>query len=160
MPFRGTDEKLVFIAQNVGATVFVEPSVKVSQVSDEIWNGWKQNTMLTLKGWSREFQDVEYTDDVLAISEDIKREKMFLDTADSFSKTPAKRKRDGDTVEGDPQLMVDLKAMRYTRVRPSDKEELENMIDYGMKIWTIPTIVSGTRIIWFCSEKVWRRWPF
>ena len=82
--------------------------------------------------------------DRFATSEDIKKETVLFNDADTFIKTPAKRKRDGGAMEGDnPQLMTDLKSMRYSRLLPDDKEELENLIDYGMKPGLLTTVVAG-----------------
>ena len=139
MPFRGGDEVIVVIEQTAGSTAFVEPMVKVSQISPDVWSSWVTRT-LPLKGWCREFQAVAASDNKMATTEDIKEDSKFFDNAETF-KTPAKRKRDDK--EDNPQLLGDLKSMRYERVLPADKEELENFIDYGMKTGLLTTVVAG-----------------
>jgi hypothetical protein len=99
----GATDRLVFITQIEACTVFVEPSVRESQVPPELWLEWT-NRALPLKGWNREFEAVYGSDDKLATFEDIKKETRFLDSADEF-RTPAKRKRD---IDGDNPLLVGI----------------------------------------------------
>ena len=93
---------------------------------------------MNLKGWCRELEAVETTDDNLPTFADIKNETRFLDSADEF-RTPAKRKRES---EGDnPLMMGDLKSIRYERKLPSsiEQDDLETVLKPGI----LTKVVAG-----------------
>ncbi len=119
----------------------MKPSIQFSQLPEAVWADWESQS-LTLDDWNLNFQAVENTDDNLASSDDIKKQTSFLAKADLL-KTPAKRKREellGDTTQ---QLVSDIKAMRYERVLPREKEELEQVTTYGLKPGVLTSVVSG-----------------
>ena len=62
-----------------------------------------------------------------------------MDDADTF-RTPGKRNREVMVLKCDnSQLMADLKEMMYCTVLPTDKKELDNLVDYGMKAGDLTT---------------------
>ncbi|KAI2510144.1 hypothetical protein MHU86_4311 [Fragilaria crotonensis] len=136
----GSDLEYVFICQNVGSSAFVEPVVSERQIPEKVWEEWDTKT-LPLNEWRREFQAVLATDDKFASFEDIKMEAKFLDTAETF-RTPGKRKR-----ELDERFPVDslggTKPAKYERVLPAEEEELEKVVQYGMKKGILTGVVSG-----------------
>jgi hypothetical protein len=156
IPLVGTDMEYVFICQLVGSSAFVEPVVSEGQIPPVVWSEWENKT-LPLNEWRREFQAVQATDDKFASSEDVKKEAKFLGTADTF-RTPGKRKRDLDERGPTASLVLKVKAEKYERVLPVKIEELEKIVQYGMKKGTITGIVSGleTRMVLMdeCLEEV------
>lgn len=148
VPFFGPDQKIVFICQTVGVSAFVAPLVSDEQIPDDVWNSWETKT-LSSDEWRREFQAVVSTDDKFATFEDIKKEARFLDTADSF-RTPGKRKRDldADLEDLSRSALEKTKTMRtpppkYERILPEEKEELDKVVQYGMKKGVLTGVVSG-----------------
>lgn len=139
IPFGSTDMDYVFICQVVGASAFVEPVVSEGQIPASVWAEWEDKT-LGLADWRREFQAVEATDDKFASSEDVQKEAQFLGTAATF-RTPGKRKRDLDE-KGPTKNLGRVKFEKYVRDLPEEPEELEKIVQYGMKKGTITTIVS------------------
>lgn len=139
MPFAGSSDVIIIICQSVGISAFVEPSVNESQIPTTVWTEWRDKT-LTLAEWRREFQVVSTMNNQFASSDDIKEETKFLATADDF-RTPGKRKR--DAAYDEPQLVGDLKSLRYERVLPVDPTELEKVVAFGMKRGYLTSIVAG-----------------
>lgn len=86
---------MVFICQTAGSSAFVEPSVNEGQIPASVWKEWRDKS-LTLKEWRMEFQVVSVMNNKYATTNDIKEETKFLANAADSSRTPGKRKRDGD----------------------------------------------------------------
>ena len=141
VPFHGTDTEYVFICQVIDSSAFVEPAVNEGQIPGEVWTEWETKS-LSLMEWTREFQAVMVTNDKMASFDDIKKESKFLDSADAF-RTPGKRKRDLDG-EDQSGILGDLKAIKYERILPAEKEELDKITQFGgMKKGVLTSVVSG-----------------
>lgn len=121
--FRGNESTRVFISRKSESTVFVEPSVDLLSISDEVWEEWKSR-QCTLAEWSRDFCAVGITGGDAASMEDLKEEASFLVKAKDF-KTPSKRKRDlfSELEEGEG-LSIPLHIRSFPPVESSEWDVL------------------------------------
>ena len=82
------------------------------------------------------------TDDTFATFEDVKREAKFLKAVDTF-RTPGKRKRDLDVMDPSMDALGRIQPAKYERVFPAEEEELEKVVQYGMKKGILTGVVSN-----------------
>ena len=139
--FDRDNHDFVFICQTVGSSAYVEPVVSELQIPEEVWKEWETKS-LPLNEWRREFQAVLSTDNKFATFEDIKLEANFFSTAERTFQTPGKRKRDPDD-RFPYDVLGEAKTLRYERVLPSEEEELDKVVQFGMKKGILTGVVAG-----------------
>ena len=141
MLFAGTSDSYVFIRRNIPGSVFVEPKLLSTKIPDDVMNDWESKT-LSSTDWSTEFQAIDGTSEPLTSAEEIQTEAEFL-VESSLLRTPAKRKKEsfaGEEYEGVP--FPPWKNRKYERTLPENPEDLEAMIDEGIRRGVISTTVS------------------
>jgi hypothetical protein len=140
MSFVGIDESYVFIRRNIPGSVFSEPKLSTDKIPAEVMTDW-DSKYLSITDWSTEFQAIDGTVEALTSAEEIQTESDFL-IESSLLRTPGKRKKDsfaGEEFEGD---LPGWKNPRYERTFLQDLEELETLIEQGVKKGVLSTTVS------------------
>ena len=141
MSFAGKDVSFVFIRRNIPGSVFSEPKLLTSKIPSDVMSEW-ESKYLSGEEWTTEFQAIDGTNQPLTSAEEIQTETDFL-LESSLLRTPAKRKKDsfgGEEYEG--FAFPDWKNRKYDRTFPEDPQELEDLIDEGVKKGVISTTVS------------------
>ena len=142
MPFAGTGDSYVFIRRNIPGTVFSDPKLLSSKIPDDVMLEWELKS-LSPTDWSNEFQAVDGISEPLTSAEEIQTETDFL-VESMLLRTPAKRKKDsfaGEEYEG--AALPPWKNRRYERSLPVNPEELEDLIEAGIRKGVISTAVSN-----------------
>jgi hypothetical protein len=140
--FSGQERSIVFIERGTPGTVFAEPSLDVAGIPHAILEVW-QTQKLGLIDWAREFQAVQFTDNVLASTDDVKEEASFLSRADKI-KTPSKKRREDDEIMESDFVILGWKGDTYQKVLPNEGSlELENQIAAGFKKGVVTRVVAG-----------------
>jgi hypothetical protein len=106
------------------------------------WCEWESKS-LSLFEWNLEFQAVEAIDDVLATSEDVKKEATFLARAEQV-RTPAKRHQETDEIMESDFVVLGWRGDPYQKILPDEGSvELENQISIGLKKGVVTRVVAG-----------------
>ena len=141
MTFAGDDDSFVFIRRNIPGSVFSQPKLSSSKKTEEVMSNWESQNMI-LADWITEFQAVDGINVHLTSVEDIQIESEFL-VESSLLRTPAKRKKDSfGGEEEDEANLAHWKNPRYERSLPEDPEELEMLMEEGIKKVLMTSTVS------------------
>ena len=141
MSFAGDDDSFVFIRRNIPGSVFSQPKLSSSKISEEVMSV-RESKKLGLADWITEFQAIDGTNEQLTSVEEIQDEADFL-VESNLLRTPAKRKKDsfaGQEYEG---YLPSWKNSKYERSLPADPQELADLMDDGIKKVLMTTTVSN-----------------
>ena len=142
MPFAGVDDSFVFIRRNIPGSVFSQPKLASSKITDEVMLDWTSKTR-GLADWANEFQAIDGTDDLIGTAEEVQSEAEFL-VDSSLLRTPAKRKKESfgseSWYEGDRPSWRNPK---YLRFLPSEPEDLLEFSRTGLTKKVVATSVSN-----------------
>ena len=141
MSFAGSDLSFMFIRRNIPGSVFSEPKLLTSKVPDDVMVEWESKTF-SAYDWSMEFQAIDGSSEPLTSAEEIQNETDFL-AESSLMRTPAKTKKDSFAGEEfEAYALPAWKNRKYVRSFPERPEELEALIDAGVKKGVLSTTVS------------------
>ena len=141
MLFAGTDESFVFIRRQIPGSVYSEPKLLTSKVSNDVMSDWECKS-LSFSDWSTEFQAIDGTSEPLTSAEEIQNESEFL-AETSLMRTPAKRKKASFTGEEfDAYALPAWKNRKYERSLPEDPVDLEALIEAGVKKGVLSSTVA------------------
>ena len=144
MSFAGKDVSFVFIRRNIPGSVFSEPKLLTSKIpAGDVMSEW-ESKYLSGEEWTTEFQAIDGTNQPLTSAEEIQTETDFLLESSLLLCTPTKRKKNsfGGEEYYKGFALPDWKNRKYQRTFPEDTQELEDLIDEGVKKGVISLTVS------------------
>ena len=141
MTFAGLKESFVFIRRNAQGSVFSEPKLATTKLSDDVRAEW-ESKKLSATDWATEFQAIDGTNEVLTSTEDIQVESDFL-VESTLVRTLAKRKKDSFAGEEYEGSIVYWPNSKYQRTLPEKPQELQDLINAGVGKGVLTTTVSN-----------------